>query len=246
MNCDCGCEFEPVIEYDHKLICGDCTDAAVVARVMGGERAGCCVTDPPYGINREGIANDDPEGLRALFDGCLAAMPIDDGVLIAFQSPRLEWVWLDATRAAGWHPERLLWMYRTGQAAYPWRGWYMRSDVLRVVSIGNPEWPKMPEAATDCYTVNINDAETIKVTSVGGVSSHSTIKPIDVVQDLAQHTTGDIYDPFLGSGTTMVAAHRLGRRCFGCEIDPGYAAVTLQRMSDMGLTPVLTGDNSHA
>lgn len=225
---------------EHRLICGDCTDRAVVERVMGGEKAGACVTDPPYGINREGITNDDPEGLRALFDGCLAAMPIDDGVLIAFQSPRLEWVWLDATRAAGWHPERLLWMYRTGQAAYPWRGWYMRSDTIRVASIGNPEWPKLPEAATDCYTVNINDTETVKATSVGGMSSHSTIKPIDVVQDLAQHTTGDIYDPFLGSGTTLIACERLNRRCRAVEISLAYCAVALQRWVDLtGKTPVL-------
>lgn len=46
----------------HRLICGDCTDADVVAQVMGGERAGAIVTDPPYGINREGIINDDPPG----------------------------------------------------------------------------------------------------------------------------------------------------------------------------------------
>ncbi len=46
---------------------------------------------------------------------------------------------------------------------------------------------------------------------------------------------GDIvYDPFLGSGTTMLAAERLGRRCFGLEISPKYCAVILQRMKDAG------------
>jgi site-specific DNA-methyltransferase (adenine-specific) len=78
---------------------------------------------------------------------------------------------------------------------------------------------------------------------------HPTMKPVELVDRAVSNSSqpGEIvFDPFLGSGTTMVAAHRLGRRCFGCEIDPGYAAVCLQRMSDMGLTPVLTGDNSHA
>ena len=60
MKCDCGCEFEPVIEYQHRLICGDCTDREVVARVMGGERAALVHADPPYGMGKEndGIAND--------------------------------------------------------------------------------------------------------------------------------------------------------------------------------------------
>ena len=46
---------------------------------------------------------------------------------------------------------------------------------------------------------------------------------------------GDVYDPFLGSGTTMVAAEQLDRTCYGMEIDPGYCAVILERMNLMGL-----------
>ena len=54
-------------------------------------------------------------------------------------------------------------------------------------------------------------------------------------------TPGDeVYDPFLGSGTTMVAAEQLGRICYGLEIEPKYVAVILQRMNDLGLTPRLT------
>jgi len=48
---------------------------------------------------------------------------------------------------------------------------------------------------------------------------------------------GDVYDPFLGSGTTMVAAEQLGRLCYGMEISPPYVAVALQRLADMGLEP---------
>jgi len=52
-------------------------------------------------------------------------------------------------------------------------------------------------------------------------------------------TDGDVFDPFLGSGTTMVATEQLGRTCYGMEIEPKCVAVTLQRMADMGLAPVL-------
>ena len=46
-----------------------------------------------------------------------------------------------------------------------------------------------------------------------------------------------IYDPFLGSGTTMVAAEQLGRLCYGVEIEPKYVAVALERLAGMGLEP---------
>jgi site-specific DNA-methyltransferase (adenine-specific)/modification methylase len=213
---------------------GDCRE---VLPLLGNVDA--VVTDPPYGINREGIANDNPEGLRALFDGCLAVMPVTDAVMIVFQSPRLEWVWLDAARAVGWKPERLLWLYRTGQNAYPWRGWYMRSDAVRVCSFGRPLWPDFPEASTDCYTVNINDTESVKASAVGAVSLHSTVKPVDVIANLIDHTTGVVYEPFSGSGTTIIACENLRRRCRAVEISPGYVAVTLQRWADhTGKTPV--------
>jgi hypothetical protein len=136
---------------EHRLICGDCTDAAVVARVMGGEKAGAVVTDSPYGINREGIENDDPEGLRELFDGCLRVMPITDGVIINFQSPRLFPVWLDAIRAAGYKFERALWMYKSNDETFPWRGWIMSSEIIILSSIGKPEWVDVHPYSHDCY-----------------------------------------------------------------------------------------------
>ena len=50
---------------------------------------------------------------------------------------------------------------------------------------------------------------------------------------------GDVYDPFLGSGTTMCAAQVLDRICYGMEIEPKYVAVVLERLSEMGLKPEL-------
>jgi len=48
-----------------------------------------------------------------------------------------------------------------------------------------------------------------------------------------------LYDPFAGSGSTLVAAHQLGRIGYGCEIDPSYLAVVLERLSLFGLKPEL-------
>jgi DNA modification methylase len=223
---------------EHRLVCGDCTDAAVVARLMGGEKAGTVITDPPYGINREGIPNDDPGGLRELFDGSLAVMPIVDAVVIAFQSPRLFPVWLDAIRANGQKFERMLWMYKPNDVTFTWRGWITKSEAILVSSIGKPEWQEPDPYAHDCYTSNWD-----KDSKVDIEGWHASIKPPKVIAELIGHTTGVVYEPFSGSGTTILACEQLGRKCRACEISPGYVAVALQRYFDStGQTPVLLTD----
>jgi len=189
--------------------------------VMGGEKAGACVTDSPYGINREGIENDDPEGLRALFDGVLSCMPIDNGVVINFQSPRLFPAWIDATRAAGHKFERALWMHKANDVTNPWRGWMMNGEAILVSSLGSPVWQKT-SAVQDCYTVTHDTA--VKI-------SHKSVKPLGVVQDVLSHVGGIVYEPFAGSGTTLVACENLGRKCRAVEISPAYCAVILERMA---------------
>jgi DNA modification methylase len=62
---------------------------------------------------------------------------------------------------------------------------------------------------------------------------HPTQKPVGIMVDAIGLVRGDaILDPFLGSGTTMVAAQNLGRKCYGLEISPAYCSVILQRMQD--------------
>jgi DNA modification methylase len=71
---------------------------------------------------------------------------------------------------------------------------------------------------------------------------HPTQKPIELISRMMVNSSrpGEIvYDPFAGSGSTLVAAHQLGRISYGCEIDPSYLAVTLERLSLCGLKPKL-------
>ena len=73
----------------------------------------------------------------------------------------------------------------------------------------------------------------VGATAREGIEGHPTPKPIKVWLWLIERMTikkGQlIYDPFLGSGTTLIAAHQLNRRCYGIEIDPGYVAVASER-----------------
>ena len=71
---------------------------------------------------------------------------------------------------------------------------------------------------------------------------HPTTKPIELIARMLSNSSrpGDlVYDPFCGSGSTVIAAHQLGRVGYGCEIDPGYLAVSLERLSLLGLRPQL-------
>jgi len=71
---------------------------------------------------------------------------------------------------------------------------------------------------------------------------HPTTKPVELVTRMIVNSSqaGDIvYDPFCGSGTTLVACEQLRRRGYAVEIDPGYVAVTLERLAAMGLRPML-------
>ena|ERR1039458_9099193 len=76
-----------------------------------------------------------------------------------------------------------------------------------------------------------------------GVDGHPTPKPLKVWSWLLERGStkkGDvIFDPFCGSGTTLVAAHQLGRKAYGIELSPGYCAVILERLASLGLKPEL-------
>lgn len=219
---------------EHRLVCGDSTNAEDVGRVMGVEKADAVVTDSPYGINRDGIKNDDPEGLRSLFDGLLSVFPADNAVVINFQSPRLFPVWIDAIRQAGQKFERALWFYDSTDQTFPWRGWIMTSQIAIVSTVGEGVFAE-GNYHHDCYLVTTAGKAGFKRGGYEGngvaIGGHTTMKPLDIIQELLSHTVGLVYAPFLGSGTTMVAAQNLGRKCYGLEISPAYCAVILQRMA---------------
>jgi len=214
---------------EHRLMCGDARDSEQVSELCGKQPLPAMVTDPPYGIEHDGIANDDPHELRSLYDAVLKAAPLRDAVVASFQSPRLVIVWLDAIRAAGHNFERLLWLHRQAAKTYPWRSWVLASDAIALSSIGQPEWPPPGDFSHDTYVKTELEDEFL-------TGLHSTIKPAWVVRDLLlKLPAGPVYEPFAGSGTTLVAAEQLGRSCLAMEIDPGYCDVIRERYERMAV-----------
>ncbi len=212
---------------EHRLICGDCTDKSVVDRVMGGDKASATVTDPPYGQNQAGVTNDEPEKLQGIIEGCIKNIPCDNAVIVAFSSPRTFPTWLDALRANGYKFERMLWMYKAAQETFPWRGWLLTSEAILVGSIGNGQWQDVHPYSHDCYYKSEVSGELDE--SLGW---HGSVKPLDVVSDLIARVSANnhiVYEPFSGSGTTIIACENLSRYCRAVEISPAYVAVALER-----------------
>jgi len=227
---------------EHRLICGDCTDRAVVEKVMQGEKADCIWTDPPYGVSytggakeREPIENDDDisiatQGIK------LSSEFIELGGVIYCAAPpaRLFEFW-DLFVGAGYHYSTLLVWVKNNMAG----GWGDYRGAYENIFYG---WKK----GASHYWSGARDKTTVfKFDKPISSDEHPTMKPVELVEEHINNSTVEgeaIYDPFLGSGTTLVACERLDRQGRGIEISPAYVAVALERLSQMGLKPKLVSD----
>lgn len=209
----------------HRLLVGDCTDAANVERLMGGERAAAVVTDPPYGINVD--------------TGWLSALHIQRGKPANKSDDRLAND--DGSLDLAWvfgYPQWLVFGFPFVARHEQYTGllvWDKRGDGGEG-GLGTP----VEVAASNAF----NGYRLARHVWAGYVREagetrqpHPTQKPIGIITDAIELVKGDIIlDPFLGSGTTLIAAHQTGRRCYGMEISPRYADVILRRAEAAGLS----------
>lgn len=201
----------------HRLLCGDSTNPQHVERVMEGKQAHLCLTDPPYGVNLDyHSTNDTEENLHLLIADFLPlARSVAPVVLLTPGNknqmfyPRPEWT--------------LGWFVPAGAARGPW-GFTCWQPVL---AYGKDPYLQARKGSRP-------DALCLTESSEG--NGHPCPKPVKVWQWFMERgslNTGDIiYDPFLGSGTTLIAAEQLGRTCYGLEIEPKYCDIILQRWED--------------
>jgi DNA modification methylase len=268
---------------EHRLICGDCTDKAVVERVMGGEKARCAVTSPPYSNQRDYEVGDfDWQKLARGFSTCLFGILGDPGDAIVnlgleYRGGKLNpyWnEWLDYCASIG-HPiygwyvwdkgsgfpgewnGRLApahewvfhfsngrksankWIETTGESAKRGAsGKRFRQKDGSLNEITSPDKIGQPFKVPDSV-VRI----TREMARGVHTQAHPAVFPVEFAEFLIQTWSdpgGIVYEPFSGSGTTLIACERLGRRCRACEIEPSYVGVALERWATMtGQTPVL-------
>ena len=233
---------------EHRLICGDATDPAVVTAAIAGREVNIMVTDPPYGVAydpkwRDRVKRRDGSKVRAKAIGVVQNDTRDDWrEAWALFPGNVVYVWHDGLRSAtvqaslesaGFAPRaQIIWkkpQFVVGRGDYHWQHeccWYMvrkgktgswkgGRDKSTVWDIAAPSgWMQIKEGA-DAYT---------------GI--HSTQKMVECMRRpiLNNSMPGDaVYEPFCGSGTTIIACEIEGRHCLAVELFPPYVHVAIER-----------------
>jgi DNA modification methylase len=274
---------------EHRLLCGDSTSPADVARVMAGETAALCFTSPPYGQQRDyacgGIGDWD-----ALMRGVFAALPMaEDGqvlVNLGLVHRDGEWQpywrgWLDWMRGEGWRRfglyvwdqgpglpgdwggrlspsfELVFHFNRIGRkpnktvpCKYAGQDTHLRADghstAMRKADGSVGAWTHAGKPTQDfriadsVIRIGRHKARGIEV-------EHPAVFPVALAAFALESyaDAGDIcFEPFSGSGTTLIAGQQTGRKVRAIELAPAYVDVTLRRWSLLypDIPPVLDGD----
>lgn len=221
----------------HRLICGDCTDPAVVQKVLDSVAPHLMVTDPPYGVSyRPEWRNEVVRG-----DGTKVAARATGEVL---NDDRADW--------------RQAWALFPGDVAYVWHGalhagtvaqsleasgFNIRAQIIwdktrLVIGRGDYHWQHEPAWYAVRKGKTGHWAGDRKQTTVWGIShlksetGHGTQKPVECMKRPIENNSSPgqaIYEPFCGSGTTIIASEMTGRACYAVELSPAYVDVAVQR-----------------
>lgn len=261
---------------EHRLICGDAADAAVIATLMGDERVPLCFTSPPYSLQRD-YTGAGVQDWDVLMRGVFAALPMrDDGqvlVNLGLVHRDNEWQpywngWLDWMRAQGWRRFGLYvwdqgpglpgdWNGRLAPAfefvfhfnrqarqpnkfvpcIYAGKDTHLRGDGTSAGGMRNKDgsktaWNHVGQVTQD---YKIPDAVIRIIRHKGKIGQnidHPAVFPVALPEFALQSYSveGDlVFEPFCGSGTTILAAQRTGRRARAVEIAPQYTDVAVQR-----------------
>jgi DNA modification methylase len=208
---------------EHRLLCGDSTDKATVERLMNGEKADMVFTDPPYGVDYEGIKNDSREGLKALLDQAfgnylISAKP--GAPAYVFHSDRCADIFHEAFRK-GFHFSSMI-------------IWVKPALVLSQTDFQSKHEPILygwVEGGTHKF---YGDRKQTSIWEFGkeGVEGHTTPKPVALIENaigLSSQPWQLIIDLFGGSGSTLIACEKTKRKCFMVELDQHYVDVIVSR-----------------
>jgi DNA modification methylase len=236
----------------HKLLCGDCQSAEAVRRLMGAASARMVITDPPYNlpikqvqgrgrIKHADFAQGAGEMSRSQFIDFLRtalSLAAEHSVNGAIHFVFIDWrhihQLLEAGSAVYAELENIVVWAKTNAG----QGSFYRSQHELVCVYRSGEAPHLNNIELGRHGRNRSNVWTypgvnaFRAGRLDDLVIHPTVKPVALVADAMRDCSrrGDIVlDPFLGSGTTIIAAERVGRRGFGLEIDPAYVDVVVRR-----------------
>jgi DNA modification methylase len=237
---------------NHRLLCGDSTDSDAVARLMNGEKAELLFTSPPYNLGKSvGLRNGAFKGKDNAYDVYEDDQSEEDYLTLLKEFHSTSMIYSDVQAV------NIQSLANNKVSIIEWLSHFKNHfiDVL-IWNKTNPA-PAMAEKVVSSafefiylFDSNENPKRSIRTanfdrgkmsnvyTSAVGNNSHTegahgATFPIPLASHYLSnlsHQNSIIYDSFLGSGTTMVAAHQLNRKCYGMELDPKYCQVIVDRM----------------
>lgn len=231
----------------HRIACGDCLDQALVERLLAGQKCHICWTDPPWNVamgesdhptyKKRTILNDNLGSEFPAFASQFCRVigeSLMPGAPIYMAMGAQEWPVIHAAlTAAGFHwSSTIIWV--KDHAVLSRKDYHARYE---------PLWYGWRDSAP--RLVRLHDRTQNDVWEIPRPTrspEHPTMKPVSLVARSLTNSShaGDlVFEPFLGSGTTAVAAEQTGRVCFGIDLEAKYAAVSLERLAGMGLQPRL-------
>jgi DNA modification methylase len=227
---------------EHRLLCGDATDAEAVTRVCGARKIDAIWTDPPYGVEYVGktqdaltIEGDTAEGVEALVRDALRA--IEPHVIscapfyIAHPAGALYLAFGRAVYSAGWRIHQgLVWVKDSmvlGHSDYH----YSHEPILYGFAPGGGRPGRGRHQGTRWYGDH-SQTTVFNIARPKRSSEHPTMKPVELIQRCLTNSIkrgGLLADPFCGSGSTLIAADLSERHFVGLDIDPKYCDVAVIR-----------------
>jgi len=206
----------------HKIICGDCIE---VMKEMESDSVDLVVTDPPYGMSKA-FQNDNLEDQKDFNRTWLSELTrrFDCPILIWYKPSSIDEIIVPA-RELGLELKDYFHLYKPNDIAFPRGSWIRISESIMLFSRKGRDvgYIDRKPYAHDTYIWN----HTKKDKSF----YHPAVKPLEVVIDILSRIKFDtVLDVFLGSGTTSVAAERLGRNSIGIEISKEYCEIAYKRL----------------
>ena len=236
---------------EHRVLCGDATVLSDVEALLGGELADMTFCDPPYNVNYANSAKDKMRGKNRailndalgesfgafLYDASVNILTVTKGaVYICMSSSELDTLQKAFREAGGKWSTFVIWAKNTFTLG--------RADYQRQYEPILYGWKE----GADHYWCGARDQGDVWLIDKPHKNDlHPTMKPVALVERAIRNSSKSrdiVLDPFGGSGTTMIAAERAGRRARLIELDPKYVDVIVQRWQDLtGGSATLDGDD---
>ena len=208
---------------EHRLMCGDSTDEATVEMLMNGKKADMVFTDPPYGVDYDGINNDSRSGLEDLLTSAFENYKencIDGASVYCFHSDKCADIFHKVFRSFCHFSSMIIW---EKQSLVLSQGDYQ--------SIHEPCLYGWFDNGTHRF---FGDRKQTSVWQFDrkSIEGHTTPKPIGFICKALENSSKkneNVLDLFGGSGSTLIACEQLNRTCYMMELDPKYCDVIIKR-----------------